>query len=221
MSTRGFIGYKHNGVIKGCYNHYDSYLEGLGRSLIESVYCKYSWPEIKDFFLHRFILLDDKAWKQYKELPEYDKPNLNKANLKTATITAKDDSNFLKDGLFCEYSYVFDLDSKRKKLMCFKGFGKKPSKGYEHLYYDSNQGERFYNNYMGCIYGELHPIIAYGKMLVVFKEDQEEEGIEPIWKTVHRVLKAPQEELPLYLNHNQKIICEIASIQLKGAKNGK
>ena len=225
MSTRGFIGYKHNGVIKGYYNHHDSYPEGLGSTLIKEVYCKYTWPEIKDFFLHRLNLLNEEKWEEYKRVSADNggvkKPKLDTTDLKTTCITVKDESEFLKDGLFCEYSYVFDLDSKRKKLMCFKGFGEKPSKGYEHLYYESNQKDRLYNNYMGCIYGELHPIIAYGKMIVAFKKDDEKEGVEPVWKTVRRMLKAPQEDLPLYLNHPYEIVCEIASNLLKGAKNGK
>ena len=134
MSTRGFVGYKLNGKIKGWYNHFDSYPDGLGTTLLEQVYCKYSWDEIKAFFKRLKLVKQqgsggDPIYEAHKSVYDED--------WRTASVTLEDGSEFIRDGLFCEYSYVFDLDSLVKKLLLFKGFGKGPSKGYEDYFFQS------------------------------------------------------------------------------------
>ena len=37
MSTRGYLGLKKNGELKGMYNHFDSYPSGLGVSIIDTI----------------------------------------------------------------------------------------------------------------------------------------------------------------------------------------
>ena len=37
MSTRGYMGIQKKGEMKGQYNHFDSYLEGLGKEIIETM----------------------------------------------------------------------------------------------------------------------------------------------------------------------------------------
>ena len=37
MSTRGYMGIKKKGQLKGQYNHFDSYISGLGKDIIEAL----------------------------------------------------------------------------------------------------------------------------------------------------------------------------------------
>ena len=184
MSTRGFVGYKLNGKIKGWYNHSDSYPDGLGLTLLEQVYCKYSWDEIKAFFKRLKLVKQhkgggDSIYEAHKSV--YDE------NWRTASVTLQDGSEFIKDGLFCEYGYVFDLDSLVKKLLLFEGFGKGPSKGYEDYFFQSKAykvqkldgkveevpAEKHYEVYKGMIRGELTLEAAQAKMARVYKKDEE------------------------------------------------
>lgn len=184
MSTRGFVGYRHKGQIHGFYNHMDSYPECLGCEMVKK-YCSMTWDQIKDFFLHKLTLIPEK-----EDTPnptpkiafeEWDKE-----------MTTLGEDEFIKDGLFCEYAYVFDLDAKKKRLMLFKGFGKKPSKGYEDYFYENLGGEKFYTRYKGSLRGELHQNLAEAKMEILFRE----EG----WKKIREALKTPLEKLPTLIN---------------------
>lgn len=182
MSTRGFVGYKHNGQIHGFYNHCDSYPSCLGREVVKK-YCSMTWDQIKDFFLHKLILI-----------PEKKVPNPNpRAAFKEwdkKMIVLREDE-FIKDGLFCEYAYVFDLDAKKKRLMLFKGFGKKPSKGYEDYFYENHE-EKFYTRYKGSLRGELYQRLGEAKMKILFRETG--------WKKMKEALKTPLEQLPTMIN---------------------
>ena len=37
MSTRGYMGIQKKGELKGQYNHFDSYIEGLGKDIIKTL----------------------------------------------------------------------------------------------------------------------------------------------------------------------------------------
>jgi hypothetical protein len=149
MSTRGFVGYMKGGRVRGFFNHWDSYCSGLGQDVIK-VYNKYSWKQIKDFFLKNweiitpeqfdFMIVHEKETNlkksQYLKLEygsktkyEYNERAIFEMDWTKKIKWHEDDESFYKDAVFCEYSYIFDLDSPKKKLRVFTGFGKKPSKG--------------------------------------------------------------------------------------------
>jgi len=165
MSTRGFVGYKKDGVIKGWYNHSDSYPGYLGTIILE-ILLKYQWTTIKNFF-KRLKLVDqregggDPIYESHKDV--YD------LNWQKASAVLQDASGFIKDGLYCEYAYVFDLDSTSKRLMLFTGFCTEPSKGYEDYYYECSSGKS-YVNYVGALEGKSVSRIAGLKKMVKLME---------------------------------------------------
>lgn len=118
MSTRGFVGFKTNtendreGNIFGIYNHYDSYYSHLGLEML-MLYEKKSKKEFQDIFNKIEWLTNSKEdirteWEELFDGEPKRVPN---------------DANFLNDGLFCEYAYVYNLENDR--LEVYRGFYKK------------------------------------------------------------------------------------------------
>lgn len=187
MSTRGFVGFIHNGEIKGWYNHYDSFPGGLGYDVLKTVYCKYSWETIKDFLINR-TTFDDKKHHCEVLTCDWEKDH----------VTLQQSKDFYKNGLFCEYAYIFDLDSPKKKLRLFKGFGKKPDKSRPDWYHQSSQflnGEKYYVNQKGIITGELPLIIADATMTLKYKYNKE----------LRQALTLPKKELPILIGSNETV----------------
>jgi hypothetical protein len=57
----------------------------------------------------------------------------------------QDGGNFYKNGLFCEWSYIFDFD--HRSLKVYRGFGKAPDRGKKDWCYRSEMdGDTFYVN---------------------------------------------------------------------------
>src|SRR5512136_3060625 len=101
MSTRGFVGYRHKGVIKGWYNHSDSYPRELGKNLLKKT-LTLTQEQLRNFFLKRIIWVEKQLTSQKIDLWN---DNWGK---KTGKHKVMDAGEFYKDGLFCEYSYIFD-----------------------------------------------------------------------------------------------------------------
>lgn len=187
MSTRGFVGYKHKGKIRGWYNHSDSYPSGLGVGILERVYNLYTWQVIRDFFLKKLVLIDEdenqEAYFNHRSILEHDWASKKK-------ITLADGGEFYKDGLFCEYAYIFDLDSDEKTLMLFAGFGKKASRGYKDWFYTNHDKTKYYVNLKGCITG-VYDLEILVLMLYAAHYDPK----------IYKILGAKKEELPTWIGY--------------------
>lgn len=86
MGTRGLIGIRNNKeLLKGFYNHYDSYYSGLGGEVIEKYFKGDDILEVLD---------EEKKERENKE--------------------------FLQDGLFCEYAYIWNKEN--DTLEIYRGF---------------------------------------------------------------------------------------------------
>ena len=189
MSTRGFIGYRYDGVIRGTFNHWDSYLDVCGNDMLDR-YCALSQEQLRTFFLKCLSFNADGAADGGAFLREAQWDVLVKD---MGTLVVKEDSEFLKDGLFCEYGYVFDLDSKKKRLMFFDGFGKKPSKGYKDYFYEGDAPgapKYYYQKYVGAISGDLDKEVASYKMYMLYAPSH-------IKKFLREAARVPLEEVPL------------------------
>lgn len=143
MGTRGFVGYQdEKGKIHGWYNHFDSYPDGLGSQVVAKL-TGLSTHEIKEFFTMKLSLAKSEVYyDNHKDI--FDKDWVNGG----AAFILLDGGNFYKDGLFCEYSYIYDL--KTNELMCFKGFGEKPDPGLKSWHYKSDD-KKYYVNQVGSI----------------------------------------------------------------------
>lgn len=118
MSTRGVVGVKIDGLVKCVYNHSDSYPSGLGLITAEEVSCAEleecrtkarRWIDTSHFegeveVNGRKVSLDElyaNDWGLVKKLdcPYYD-----------------DAKDFMRNGLFCEWGYIWDLDHNMFKV---------------------------------------------------------------------------------------------------------
>lgn len=145
MGTRGCYGFRKNGIDKITYNHYDSYPDCLGRTMVE--FCKNTSIEEMNEIFDRLVLVDENDKPTPEQItacsPYYSgcvgrqspddwycllreaqgEPNAYKNGLRYMI----DSHEFIKDSLFCEYAYIINLDV--NKLEFWRGFQSKLHKG--------------------------------------------------------------------------------------------
>ena len=141
MSTRGYLGLKKNGELKGMYNHFDSYPSGLGVYIIETLNEIDSGARINVLNeTYDFIQLVDEDSKPTKEQIKICKDS-GVANFVVSTKSEDDwycllretqgnlklyidkvipymlnGSDFISDTLFCEWYYIINLDTKKLEV---------------------------------------------------------------------------------------------------------
>lgn len=141
MSTRGYLGLKKNGELKGMYNHFDSYPSGLGVSIIETLNEINSEERIKVLNdTYDFIQLVDEDSKPTKEQIKICKDS-GVANFVVSTKSEDDwycllretqgnlmvyidkvipymlnGNDFINDTLFCEWYYIINLDTNKLEV---------------------------------------------------------------------------------------------------------
>lgn len=149
MGTRGAFGVFSDGELKLTYNHYDSYPTGLGNSIakqIDSMMTRQSQATLKALALALHVVKRDgpkptkaqiKKLKPWTDLGVSEQStsdwycltrNLQgdlKAILEDAGVIV-DGSDFPADSLFCEWAYVFNIDT--MELEVYRGFQTKPHK---------------------------------------------------------------------------------------------
>lgn len=139
MSTRGLMGIKKKGELKAQYNHFDSYISGLGKSIIETINAipsKKRIEKLSETFDN--IVLVKETDENYQELREY------QGNLKAyldGFNTMIDNASFINDTLFCEYAYVINLDDNTLDITF--GWHNRITKKYDllNLNYDEIESE--------------------------------------------------------------------------------
>lgn len=135
MATRGLLIIKDNkGEVKAAqYNHYDSYLMGLGKSIIQFIYL-FSNQDI-EYSLSFIKLFDEieapqnpdifepyQSFKSFEALKIRDSFHLLEKLTNKITNKENEENNkeiihslnsisFMKQGLFCEYTYIINLQT--------------------------------------------------------------------------------------------------------------
>lgn len=143
MSTRGYLGLKKNGELKGMYNHFDSYPSGLGVYIIDTLNEIDSKDRVKILNeTYDFIQLVDEDSKPTKKQIELCKDS-GVANFIVSSKSEDDwycllretqgnlklyidkvipymlnGNEFINDTLFCEWYYIINLDT--KKFECYE-----------------------------------------------------------------------------------------------------
>jgi len=152
MGTRGAWGLRYKDEDKITYNHFDSYPDGLGKTIKEFV-CVHSVEELTEVF-EKIILVDSNIQptaEQVKETEKWTNMSVSSGDGSWYCLLREsqgepesyinglkymiDNKEFLKDSLFCEYAYIINLD--KKVLEFYEGFQKKPSNSR----YENNEGE--------------------------------------------------------------------------------
>lgn len=138
MSTRGLYGFRINGVDKLTYNHCNSHPKYLGNEIIKFIK-ETSIDEMKEI-AKKIILVDRNGLVSSEDkqpyLDIYGEAKSNKGyddwydllrNIQGDLFFYKyqavkhmcDDRQFIKEGLFCEYAYIINIDN--KTLEFYKG----------------------------------------------------------------------------------------------------
>lgn len=139
MGTRGLYGFRKNGVDKLTYNHYDSYPNVLG----ESVLCFISkFKNELNKIYDNIIMVDETTTpteEQIKECEKYADLDVSEQSLTDWYCLLRnaqgdlmslgeglkymiDNHDFILDSLFCEFAYIINLDT--NKLEYYLGFQK-------------------------------------------------------------------------------------------------
>lgn len=129
MGTRGCYGFRKNGADKLTYNHFDSYPDCLGHTMVK--FCKAtSISELNEIF-DKLILVNESAKptaEQIKECKQYYDGNVSRKTVedwycllrnaqgdldayKNGLKYMIDNCGFIKNSLWCEYAYIINLDT--------------------------------------------------------------------------------------------------------------
>lgn len=140
MGTRGAYGFIKNGEMKITYNHWDSYLSGLGFEVMKFI-AKTSDKELNEIF-DKIVMVDENSVpteEQIKECEKYLNSNVGAGKIddwycllrnaqgnlneyKNGLRYMIDSKEFMGDSLFCEYAYILNLDN--NYLEIYKGFNR-------------------------------------------------------------------------------------------------
>lgn len=135
MTTRGTWGYRYKGKDHLMFNRYDSYPEGLGNNIAEEA-CK--CKNLKSLFKQwRKVKYDAKpSQRKLRELGDKGCPVHPKETWGHQCVSSSkyfygynyivEDNEFIKDSLYCEYGYIFNLDD--DTLEYYVGYQTKPQK---------------------------------------------------------------------------------------------
>lgn len=134
MSTRGYMGIQKKSEMKGQYNHFDSYLEGLGKYIIEEInkIPKEERIEVLNKMYDNIILVNSQDKPTQEQIDYCKEKGLVDLGVSTGDINEwyclarntqgnlnfyinggiymVNGNSFLDDDLFCEYGYVINLD---------------------------------------------------------------------------------------------------------------
>lgn len=115
MSTRGAIGFHSNGVDKVTYNHYDSYPTVLGKSIMSELNKAKMCVKAMRVMFDKFSMVEE-------EDEDKNSGNMTLLPYLTESFSMWDCGNFLKDSLFCEWTYIANLDD--EVLEIYEGYVK-------------------------------------------------------------------------------------------------
>lgn len=149
MGTRGCWGFCKDGITKAVYRHFDSYPSGLGAEVIGLVHNN-DLDKLKQLFdnievVDPNVMPTDEQKQYFKDMYWTEGEPTEKTDWYWLThmlqypeawykaiengnkVLIKNDIDFIKDSLFCEYAYIFDLND--MTLYVYEGFQKQPFEG--------------------------------------------------------------------------------------------
>ena len=147
MSTRGLFGLRKDRKEKAVYNHFDSYPEGLGKNYLTFV--KLNQEQLPIFYdkvkcidkskeatPEEIAYCKEMGWDNpyISSRPEKDWDSLLYYSSKLTewqkcldlgkNLFIENQIDFIKDSLFCEYAYIYDIDTRHFQV--YFGFQKEP-----------------------------------------------------------------------------------------------
>lgn len=138
MSTRGYLGIKKKGELKGQYNHFDSYISGLGKELILylNTLNKENMIEILNKTFDYIELIDENSTPTREQILYCKQCEVIDLSVSSQSVSdwycllrdtqgrldlyidnkckyMLNGNDFLQDDVFCEYGYVINLDTNK------------------------------------------------------------------------------------------------------------
>lgn len=190
MGTRGCYGLYKNGVTKATYNHFDSYIGGLGKDILDFV-ANTSIPIMNKIFDKIELVREDSipTIEQIENCQDFTDLSVSSQNImdfycllrnaqgdlnayKTDLKYMIDSKEFLGNSLFCEYAYIINLD--KNVLEFYKGFNKVPQNNRYSKFADEKE------KYKECKLVAEYPLteIYEGKITLDNMEEDLEKYIE-------------------------------------------
>jgi hypothetical protein len=147
MGTRGLMGFRLNGVDKLCYNHSDSYPDGLGDDVnaeLQIILLDFTFTGIVEMVEKIRMVTEDEpvtedditrlkeyhaSWASSGAATEWYSLLRNLQGKLRDTLTSGimlEYGGFINESLFCEWAYIVNLDT--RKLEVYKGFQTKKLK---------------------------------------------------------------------------------------------
>ena len=144
MGTRGAFGFIKNGVEKVTYNHFDSYPDGLGQSILADL-AGVNIEKLNEAFDRIELVSNDKepTAEQIEECRDLADKSVSTQRLSEWYVLLRkaqgcigvywaknplpymiNGKDFLQDSLFCEFAYIVNLDT--NQLEFYRGFNEKP-----------------------------------------------------------------------------------------------
>jgi hypothetical protein len=111
MSTRGLLGFVHKGEIHACYNHFDSYLEGLGQDIVKISNIIIDWNAFTRHYEKVIWVSNINESIKYLSGKE-----ILIEMLKGESLTLLDEIGFAKNEISCQYAYLINLDAKQLEI---------------------------------------------------------------------------------------------------------
>lgn len=157
MGTRGVIGTLYKEVLHASYQQYDTYPTSTGKDLQkemqENLEAIGENADPEDIFAYLAQLVEGMTYVNASEKPTKEQASTYAEFLNSKVSTGDDwysqlreqqgslmkrlragiateDTTFVKDSLFCEWGYVFDLDA--KKVLILRGFNTREDAQWEH-----------------------------------------------------------------------------------------
>ena len=164
MGTRGSYGFRVDGEDRLAYNHFDSYPEGLGQDIYDSLRClldKYSLDELKDKVRKIELVKENSSPspEQIKRLEGYADSQVSSGKIDEWYVLLRDmqgdikahveegimisGGDFIYDSLYCEWAYIVNLDEEVFEV--YRGFQRMPNHGRYQL-----DGTNHKNGYYPC-----------------------------------------------------------------------
>lgn len=114
MSTRGLIGFVHQGEVRAKYNHFDSYPEELGQNIVDfcNTLSKKEWAN----FTEQYMQIEWGEQEVTDSLDTYEGASILPVIQAGKVASLYDEKDFAEDTLFCEYAYLLNLDSKELEM---------------------------------------------------------------------------------------------------------
>jgi len=180
MGTRGIYGFHKDGVDKLTYNHFDSYPEGLGDNIVNSIKILKSESKNNKEFMYNLTdifnniqMVDENKpipsglgtteteWYYYLRRYQGDIKYFIDKHSNNEPCYMINKSDFINDSLFCEWGYIINLTT--NKFEIYEGNQTSPTSKHRYYIETPTMISSLGNNYYNCELVKEYPLTKIPK----------------------------------------------------------